>query len=132
MNEQNKPPKGQEPTLRVPTRPNDANPGGDIFGGWLMSQIDIAGAIAACLAAKGSVSTVAVKELQFIKPLFVHEIASFYTKVEKIGTTSVTVAITVFAHRRGNTLDEVEKIADAVLVYVAVEKPGKKRNIPTC
>ena len=121
-----------DPTLRVKTRPNDANKGGDIFGGWLMSQIDIAGAIAAARRTKGPVVTVSVKELTFIKPLFIYDIASFYTKVISAGKTSVTIAVEVYAERykKGETeLSEI-KVSDATLVYVAVSKPGKKRLVP--
>src|SRR5437660_11710168 len=84
-------PKDLQPTLRVRTRPNDANASGDIFGGWLMSQIDIACAIAAAKATNGPVVTVAVNSLTFIKPLFIYDLVSFYTKVEKIGTTSIQI-----------------------------------------
>jgi acyl-CoA thioesterase YciA len=122
-------PANKQPTLRVITKPNDANPKGDIFGGWLMSQIDIAGAIAAISAAKGPVSTVAVKELQFIRPLYAHDIVSFYTEVIAIGTTSITVAIEVYTERYMGMKDCVIKVSDAVFVYVAVSEPGKKRKI---
>ncbi len=124
--------KQLDPTLRVKTRPNDANKGGDIFGGWLMSQIDMAGAIAAARRAKGPVVTVSVKRLTFIKPLFIYDIASFYTKVSKVGKTSVTIKVEVYAERykKGETeLSEI-KVSDATLVYVAVSKPGKKRLVP--
>lgn len=129
MSTQSKLPSDREPTLKLTTNPSDANPGGDIFGGWLMSQMDIAGAIAAYHAAGGPISTVAVKELQFIRPLFVYDIVSFYTKVEKIGTSSVTISVEVFAQRRWDITESIEKISDAILVYVAVDKPGKKRII---
>jgi acyl-CoA thioesterase YciA len=122
-----------EPTLRVKTRPNDANKGGDIFGGWLMSQIDIAGAIVAAQRTKGPVVTVAVKELIFLQPLFIYDIASFYTKVTTVGKTSVTVEVEVYAERyqEGVNLSAYIKVSEASLVYVAVSKPGKKRLIPT-
>ena len=119
----------KEPTLRVTTRPNDANLKGDIFGGWLMSQIDIAGAIAAVSATKGAIATVAVKELQFIKPLYPHDVVSFYTDIVSIGNTSVTVAIEVHAQRHLDLENSSEKVANAVFVYVAVENPGVKRQI---
>ncbi|MDQ8039875.1 MAG: hotdog domain-containing protein [Rickettsiella sp.] len=120
------------PTLRVKTRPNDANKGGDIFGGWLMSQIDIAGAIAAARRAEGPVVTVAVKELKFLQPLFIYDIASFYTEVIKVGNTSVTIKVEVYAERyqEGETQLTEIKVSDAELVYVAVSKPGEKRLIP--
>jgi len=122
-------------TLRVKTRPNDANQSGDIFGGWLMSQIDIAGAIAASRCAKGLVVTVAVKELQFIKPLYIYDIASFYTKVVRVGKTSIVVEVEVYAERYHYEQNETEppcvKVSSATLVYVAVSKPGQKRQIPS-
>lgn len=122
-----------EPTLRVKTRPNDANKGGDIFGGWLMSQIDIAGAIAAAQRAKGPVVTVAVKELKFLQPLFIYDIASFYTKVIAVGKTSVTIEVAVYAERYQENAELAShiKVSEASLVYVAVSKPGEKRLIPT-
>jgi acyl-CoA thioesterase YciA len=133
----------RQPVLRVVTRLNDANPSGDIFGGWLMSQIDIAGAIAAAIRAKGPIATVAVSSLRFIQPLFPHDCVSFYADVTKVGSTSLTVAIDVFAQRAVFGVQESQhplaqnhhsleavKIADAVFVYVAVSEPGKKRLVP--
>src|SRR3990167_8206660 len=87
------------PTLRVKTRPNDANSSGDIFGGWLMSQIDVACAIVATERAKGPVVTVAVKELTFLQPIYIYDLVSFYAKVVKIGTTSLVVEVNVYAQR---------------------------------
>lgn len=120
-----------EPTLRVTTRPNDANPTGDIFGGWLMSQIDIAGAIAAGKRAQGPVVTVAVKELLFIKSIFVQDLVTFYAEVIAVGRTSITVKVEVFAQRnRGARNEPPIKVSDATLVYVAVSEPGKPREVP--
>lgn len=123
-------PEDRCPTLRVTTQPNDANPTGDIFGGWLMSQIDIAGAITAAERAKGPVVTVAVKELTFIQPLFVHDLVSFYAEVVKVGTTSVTVDVQVYSQRQRRFSFEPIKVSNATLVYVAVTEPGKTRKIP--
>lgn len=124
-------PKNCEPTLRVKTRPNDANKTGDIFGGWLMSQIDVASAIEASRRAKGPVVTVAVKNLTFLKPLFIYDIVSFYTKVTAVGKTSMTIETEVYAERqKGDGTEEVVKISDATLVFVAVYEPGKPRDIP--
>jgi len=120
----------RQPTLRVKTRPNDANKSGDIFGGWLMSQIDIAGAMEAQIRAKGPVVTVAVSELLFIEPLYVYDLVSFYTTVEKVGNTSLTVKVEVFATRFSDQQYQHIKVSDATLVYVAVSEPGKKRQIP--
>ncbi len=123
-------PNDRQPELRVTTMPNDANPAGDIFGGWLMSQIDIAAGIVACQAAKGPVVTVAVKELRFIKPLFVHNIVSFYADVQRVGSSSVTVEVDVYAESIKHGVKSVSKISEAVLIFVAVSEPGKKRTIP--
>lgn len=122
----------KDPVLRVTTRPNDANPNGDIFGGWLMSEIDIAGAIAAGKRAAGPIVTVAVKELLFIKPLYVYDLVSFYADVIATGKSSVTIFVEVYAHRqRGAHGEPAIKVSNATLVYVAVSEPGKPRPLPT-
>ncbi|MCD6048162.1 MAG: xerD [Gammaproteobacteria bacterium] len=122
-------PDGQ-PVQRVTARPNEANPGGDLFGGWIMSEIDISGAIVAVQRAKGPVVTVAVQSLTFLAPVFVYDVLSFYGTLVSTGTTSLTVKIEVFAERfwKGESL--VLKVSDATLVYVAVESPGVKRALP--
>lgn len=122
-------PKDIQPTLRIKTTPNDANAAGDIFGGWLMSQIDVAAAIVATERAKGPVVTVAVKSLTFLKPLFVYDVVSFYAKVVSVGETSITMTVEVYA-QRPPLREDVVKISDATLVYVAVIKPGEKRLVP--
>lgn len=120
-----------EPTLRVSPRPNDANKSGDIFGGWLMSQIDVACAIVATQRARGPVVTVAVNQLRFLKPLFVYDLVSFYAEVKLVGKTSLTVEVEVFAQRnRGSNGEEPVKVADATLIFVAVSEPGKPRIVP--
>lgn len=124
-------PPNREPILRLTTRPNDANPTGDIFGGWLMSQIDTAGAITAGQYTCGPVVTVAVKELLFIKPLYIHDLVSFYSEVISTGKTSVTIKVEVYAQRdRGERKGEpIIKVSEATLVFVAVSEPGKPRLI---
>ena len=119
----------RQPVLRIKTRPNDANAAGDIFGGWLMSEIDIAGAIIAGKQAQGPVVTVAVEKLTFLKPLFIYDLVSFYGEVTRVGKTSVTVELEVFAERYGKP-GEIFKVSDAKLIYVAVSKPGTKRELP--
>lgn len=119
----------QQPILRVKTTPNDANATGDIFGGWLMSHTDIAGAIVASDRAQGHVVTIAVKQLTLLKPLFVYDVVSFYGKVVAVGQTSVTVQMEVYA-QRAPLRKEVVKVSDSTLVYVAVVKPGEKKAIP--
>jgi|688.fasta_scaffold985384_2 acyl-CoA thioesterase YciA len=118
---------GRDPVLRIKTLPNDANKTGDIFGGWLMSQIDITGALVATKKTKGHVVTVAVKELVFLKPLFVYDLVSFYADILKIGKTSITIKVDVYAERL--TQPGYLKVAEAILVYVAVSGPGIKREI---
>lgn len=117
----------KQPQLRVKTSPDHANDRGDIFGGWLMSQIDIAGGIAAADLAKSRVATVAVKELLFLKPLFVYDVVSFYTDIVKVGITSVTLEVTVYAQRY--LTQDIDLISKASLTYVAIESPGVKRAI---
>lgn len=124
-------PKDREPTLRVKTRPNDANQTGDIFGGWLMSQIDVAAAIEAGKRAKGPVVTVAVNKLTFLQPLFIYDIVSFYTKVIAVGRTSLTIEVEVYVERgHDDGQEHVVKVSDAILVFVAVSAPGKPREVP--
>jgi acyl-CoA thioesterase YciA len=118
-----------QPTLRVIPMVYDTNARGDIFGGWLMSQIDIAGATVATLRAKGPVATIAVNELTFRSPLYVGDVVSFYAKVVSVGTKSLTVEIDVFAERN-RQLAETVRVSHAVLVYVAVSEPGISRVIP--
>jgi len=127
-------PNSQQPALRVRPGPNDSNARGDIFGGWLMSQIDIAASITACDVAQGMTVTRAVKDLIFIQPIFTYDIVSFYTEVLSTGKTSVTIKVEVYAQRMGSLshpdLKNMIKVSDATLVFVAVSKPGEKRLIP--
>ncbi|MEO5807293.1 acyl-CoA thioesterase [Devosia sp.] len=108
--------------------PADTNPAGDIFGGWVMSQMDIAGAIAAVERAQGRVVTVAVEAMTFIAPVKVGDILCVYTTIERVGNTSVTVAMEAWARR--NRLDERQKVTDGRFVYVALGEDGQKRAIP--
>lgn len=121
-------PKDQQPVLRVKTLPNDANADGSIFGGWLMSQLDIAGWIATTEYSGGYVATVAVKNIQFLQPLFVYDLVSFYAEVAHVGKTSITVDIEVYAQRFRDS-NKIVKVSEATLVYVALSKPGVKREI---
>jgi acyl-CoA thioesterase YciA len=121
-------PRGKEPTLRVVPMPADANFTGDIFGGWIMSQVDIAGSIPAMRLAKGRVATVAVNSFQFRQPVFVGDLVSIYAEVVRVGRTSITVNVEVYAQRRP---DEVEcvKVTEATLTYVAVDKDRRPRMV---
>ena len=115
-------------TIRTLAMPADTNPAGDIFGGWVMSQMDIAGAIAAVEARAGRVVTVAVEAMTFIAPVKVGDILCVYTSVERVGNTSITIAIEAWARR--NRLADRVKVTDGRFVYVALDEDGHKRPIP--
>lgn len=120
----------RELTYRVVAMPADTNAAGDIFGGWLMSQIDIAGSVLAVRAVGGRVATVAVKELRFIAPIKVGDLVSCYSQVIDVGRTSVTVHIEAEASRqRSHDIEDQDLVADATLVYVALDEDGKPRPI---
>ncbi|NOU01686.1 MAG: acyl-CoA thioesterase [Gallionella sp.] len=109
--------------------PSDANYTGDIFGGWLMGQVDIAGSIPAVSRAKGRVATVAVNSFVFKQPLFVGDIVSFYADIIKIGNTSITVDVEVYV-QRNPAKPECVKVTEATLTYVAVDENRKPRVVP--
>src|SRR5450631_3424279 len=92
-------PAGKEPTLRVVPMPADSNSSGDIFGGWVMSQVDIAGSIAAIRLARGRVATIAVNSFVFRQPVMVGDVVSFYAEIVKVGLTSITVSVEIYAQR---------------------------------
>ena len=115
-------------TIRTLAMPADTNPAGDIFGGWVMSQMDIAGAIAAVERVKGRVVTVAVEAMTFIAPVKVGDILCVYTTIERVGTTSITIAVEAWA-RRNRIADRV-KVTAGHFVYVALGDDGKKTTIP--
>jgi acyl-CoA thioesterase YciA len=119
----------REPTIRVAAMHSDANYTGDIFGGWLMGQVDIAGSIPALHRAKGRVATVAVNSFVFKQPIFVGDLVSFYTRIVKVGTTSITVEVEVFAQRNPSKPTCV-KVTEAMLTYVAVGEDRKPRPVP--
>ena len=117
------------PTLRVMPMPADANVHGDVFGGWIMAQVDIAGALPAVRRANGRVGTVAVNSFVFKQPVFVGDLLSFYAKIVKTGTTSITVNVEVYAER--NRLQaEIVKVTEATLTYVATGDDRRPRAIP--
>lgn len=107
--------------LRIMARPNDVNVAGDIFGGWMMSQCDIAGGIVASRKAGGRVVTVAVKDFRFLAPVLVSDIVSIYAEDIRLGTTSVTIAIDVFVERRQAGEEQIIKVATAEIVYVHID-----------
>ena len=120
-------PEGVDPTLRVVPMPSDANYSGDIFGGWIMSQVDIAGSIPAVQVARGRVATIAVNSFLFKQPVLIGDLVSFYATISKVGRSSITVDVEVFAQRR--SLHEIVKVTDATLTYVAVDEKRKPRVI---
>ena len=128
MNEPVKLPQ-REPTLRVVAMPSDANFVGDIFGGWLMGQVDIAGSIPALHRAKGRVATVAVNSFVFRQPVFVGDLVSFYTHIDRVGRTSITVSVEVFV-QRDPAMPVCFKVTEATLTYVAVGDDRKPREVP--
>lgn len=121
-------PNDRNPTLRVVPMPADTNAAGDIFGGWIMSQVDIAGSVEAHRRARGRVVTVAVKEFQFHQPVYVGDLISCYAQVERVGRTSITVFVEVFAER-GRGVEACIKVTEATLTYVAIDDDGKPRVV---
>jgi acyl-CoA thioesterase YciA len=120
---------GCEPVLRVMPMPADMNPSGDIFGGWVMSHVDIAGAIPAQRRARGRIATVAVNAFHFKQPVSVGDIVSFYAEIVRVGNTSITVDVKVFAERNPSA-PVVVKVTEAQLTYVALNQDGSKRQVP--
>lgn len=122
-------PTDKLPTIRVVAMPKDTNPGGSIFGGWIMSQIDSAAAIPALERARGRVVTVAVNSMEFHEPVFVGDVVSCYAEVIKTGRSSITVNVDVYAER--NPTDPViVKVTEARLTYVALDENRKPRPLP--
>ena len=119
------------PTLRVATMPADTNVAGDIFGGWILAQIDIAGSVVAHLRAEGRVTTVAVNAVQFHQPVLVGDLVSFYAEVVRVGRTSLTVNVDVFAERfREPHAHECVRVTAATLTYVAIGHDRRPRPVP--
>ena len=120
--------KPREPAVRTLAMPADTNPSGDIFGGWIMAQMDIAGGIAAGQRAQGRVATVAVNAMEFHQPVYVGDLASCYADVTRVGRTSITVHVetVVRRHRTGESV----KVTEGTFVYVALDADGKPRPVP--
>jgi len=119
----------KEPALRVVPMPADANYHGDIFGGWIMSQVDIAGSIPASRRARGRIATVAVNSFVFKQPVMIGDLVSFYADITHVGRSSITVAVEVYAQR--NPTDVIcVKVTEASLTYVAVGPDRKSRPLP--
>jgi acyl-CoA thioesterase YciA len=122
-------PRDREPTIRVLAMPTDTNAAGDIFGGWIMSQVDIAGSIAAYRRARGRVVTVAVNSFEFHQPVFVGDLVSCYTEVVRVGRTSLAVKVEVYAERNRQA-EECIKVTEALLTFVAVGEDRRPRVVP--
>jgi len=119
-----------EPAMRTIAMPADANAHGDIFGGWLLSQMDLAGSTAATRRARGRVVTVAITSMAFHKPVFVGDEVSCYAECVKIGHTSLTVKIQSWVRRgRGAGNDEAIAVTEGIFTYVAVDADGKPRPV---
>lgn len=119
----------KNPTLRVVPMPADANQNGDIFGGWVMSQVDIAGSVPAARRARGRVTTVAVNSFVFKQPVLIGDLVSFYAEVTHVGRTSITVDVQVYAERNPGKMICV-KVTEASLTYVAVGPDRRPRLLP--
>lgn len=121
-------PGDRELVLRVMPLPADVNANGDIFGGWIMAQVDLAGAVLPSRIAKGRIATVAVNQFVFKQPVSVGDLLSFYARVVRVGNTSVTVHVEVYAERNPAN-PQVVKVTDANLTYVAIDRDGQPRTI---
>ena len=121
-------PDGSALVMRVMPLPADVNGNGDVFGGWIMAQVDMAGAILPARIAKGRIATVAVNQFVFKQPVSIGDLLSFYAKVERIGRTSITVHVGVYAERNPED-PKVVKVTEANLTYVAIDRDGKPRPI---
>jgi len=121
--------EGHQLVLRVLPMPSDANANGDIFGGWIMAQVDLAGSVLPHRISKGRVATVAVNQFVFKQPVSIGDLLSFYAKVERIGKTSVTVNVEVYAERNP-VKPEIVKVTEANITFVAIDHEGKPRLIP--
>jgi len=119
----------KQPAIRIAAMPADINSAGTIFGGWIMSQVDIAGSIAALERARGRVVTVAVNSFEFHQPVFPGDLISCYSEVIKLGRTSLTVKVEVYAQRNPGNLETI-KVTEAELTFVALDENRKPRSIP--
>ncbi len=122
-------PGDRELVLRVMPMPADSNANGDIFGGWIMAQVDIAGSILPARLSRGRITTVAVNEFTFKQPVSIGDLLSFYATVTRVGRTSITVHVEVFAERNPEA-PKVVKVTEATLTYVAIDPKGRPRRIP--
>ena len=127
MTESERPPQ-TEPALRTLAMPADANPNGDIFGGWVLAQMDLAGGVVAARRARGRLATVAVEAMRFHAPIAVGDLVTCYAEIAKTGTTSITVSIETWARRRRGP-SEV-RVTEGTFIYVAIDDAGRPRPLP--
>jgi len=128
LSPQTLPADGGELVLRVMPLPADVNANGDIFGGWIMAQVDLAGAVLPSRVAKGRIATVAVNQFVFKQPVSMGDLLSFYARITRIGRTSISVHVQVFAERNPANL-HVVKVTEADLTYVAIDSQGQPRPV---
>ncbi len=122
-------PTDKELVLKVIPMPGDCNANGDIFGGWVMAQVDLAGSVIPARYTQGRMATVAVNEFIFKQPVRVGDILSFFGHITRVGNTSITVQVEVFAERF-RAQGQYVKVTEASLTYVAIDDQGKPRQIP--
>jgi acyl-CoA thioesterase YciA len=122
-------PTDKELVLKVIPMPADSNANGDIFGGWVMAQVDLAGSVIPARIAKGRIATVAVNQFVFKQAVKIGDLLSFFAEIERVGTTSVTVKVEVYAQRMRQP-EPVIKVTEANLTYVAIDMDGKPRPLP--
>lgn len=123
-------PADEQPVLRIIPMPADTNAHGTIFGGWVMAQVDLAGSVPAVERAAGPVVTVAVNSFLFKEPVFVGDLVSFYARVAKVGRTSITVDVEVYAQRGRAGRGDTVKVTEAQLTYVAIDANRHPRPVP--
>ena len=119
----------REPVLRVVPRPGDINANGHIFGGWVLSQMDIAAGIVASHRAQGPVATVAIEAMEFIQPILLHDIISVFAKIERTGRTSMGIRIEVVATR--NRGSQEVKVTEALFTFVALDADNRPKPLPS-
>ena len=122
-------PDGSELVMRVMPMPADVNANGDVFGGWIMAQVDVAGAVLPVRVARGRLATVAVNQFTFKQPVSIGDLLSFYARITHIGRTSITVHVEVYAER-DPVNPHVVKVTEANLTYVAIDAQGQPRVVP--
>ncbi|MBI07344.1 MAG: acyl-CoA thioesterase [Rhodospirillaceae bacterium] len=123
-----KQPPDSEPALRMFAMPKDANANGDVFGGWVISQMDLAGAVPAVERAGGRIATVAINAMRFHQPIAIGDLVTCYAKIESTGTTSISVKIETWARRHASA--HQVKVTEGTFVYVAIDETGGKRVLP--